>query len=538
MTFFIFSLINHFKVLILWEPFYPVDIFVNAGSSKELLNFVKPWSETYLIYSFLFLALIFAIHFLIFRKTKISRKIRIILLLLFLPSNYYIFASEDFRVYELQKLTGLNVEWLSWQQKYNYDNNWFVVWFYTNLGNIFIKKPDNYNRQEIQNILSKIPETKISNEKNIKPDIIFILSEAFWDISKLSNIEFSENPIKNFDNLKKDFSNGSLLSPTYGWKTAMVEYEMLTANLVKYLPFWSIAYQQYIKKPIPSIAWELKANWYETLAVHSYEKSFFNREKTYPFLWFDKFIWQEDMAGALYKWPFISDKEFTDEIIENYDKKSDNPKFIFSISMQNHFPYNWEKFKKNELDINITKSNLSEASKQIVTNYAQWLKDADKELQRLIDHVKASNKPTVIIFFWDHLGALWDSYFTYKETGFVSGDSETKWSKEEMLKMYSTPYLIWDNIWLKKDDQKYIWSQFLWNYILDLLHIKKTNKYFNYVSNIYNNCISGNSKKLIMNKNYEIIDNLISLNENCKSIDKDNYTLQYDILFWENYLTN
>ncbi|HBA44872.1 TPA: hypothetical protein DEG21_03565 [Patescibacteria group bacterium] len=67
----------------------------------------------------------------------------------------------------------------------------------------------------------------------------------------------------------------------------------------------------------------------------------------------------------------MSDKEFTDRIIENLDKKSDKPKFIFSISMENHFPYNWEKFKKNELDIEVTKSNLTEASKQIVTNYAQ-----------------------------------------------------------------------------------------------------------------------------------------------------------------------
>lgn len=535
--FFVFSLINHFKVLILWEPFYPVDIFVNAGSSKQLFNFIKPWNETYLIYSFLILILLFTVHYLVFRKTKVSWKIRIILLLLLLPSNYYIFASEDFRVYELQKLTWLNVEWLSWQQKYNYDNNWFVVWFYTNLGNIFIKKPDNYNRQEIQNILSKVPEITNNQENKVKPDIIFILSEAFWDISKLPNIEFSENPLKNFDNLKKDFSNGLLLSPTYGGKTAMVEYEMLTANLVKYLPFWSIAYQQYIKKPIPSIVWELKNNWYETLAVHSYEKSFFNREKTYPFLWFDKFIWQEDMAVAWYKWPFISDKEFTDEIIKNYDKKNNSPKFIFGISMENHFPYNWEKFKKNELDISITKSNLSEASRQIVTNYTQGLKDADKELQRLIEHVKASNKPTVIVFFWDHLGALWDSYFTYNETWYVKSDSETKWTKEEILKMYSTPYLIWDNIWLKKDDQKYIWSQFLWNYILDLLNIKKTNKYFNYVSNIYNNCITGNSKKLIMDKNYEVMLNLSSLKNECKNIDIDNYTLQYDILFWENYIT-
>ncbi|MCK9272131.1 LTA synthase family protein [Candidatus Gracilibacteria bacterium] len=535
-TFFIFSLINHFKVIILGEPFYPVDIFVNAGSSKELFSFIKPGSEIYLIYSFLFLILIFAVHFLVFRKTKISRKIRIILLLLLIPSNYYIFASEDFRVYELQKLTGLNVEGLSWQQKYNYDNNGFVVGFYTNLGNIFIKKPDNYNKEEIQNILSKIPETTNLGENKVKPDIIFILSEAFWDVTKLQNIEFSENPLKNFDSLKKDFSNGFLLSPTYGGKTAMVEYEILTGNLVKYLPFGSIAYQQYINKPIPSIVWELKNNGYSTLAIHTYEKSFFNREKTYPLLGFDKFIGLEDMAGAWYKGPFISDKEFTEEIIENYDKKSDNPKFIFGISMENHFPYNWEKFKKNELDIEVTKSNLTEASKQIVTNYAQGIKDADKQLKRLIDHIKASKKPTIVAFFGDHLGALGDNYFTYKETGFVSSDDETKWSKDELLKIYSTPYLIWDNIGLKKDDKKYIGSAFFGNYILDTLNIKKKSRYFDYVSYIYNNCIVGNSKKLIMDKNYQMIENMSSLKEECKNIDTVNYKLQYDILFGENYI--
>ena len=330
--------------------------------------------------------------------------------------------------------------------------------------------------------------------------------------------------------LQKETYYWKMISPVFWWKTALAEFELLTWNLVKNLPVWSIPYTQYVNRDIPAIPWILKANWYETLAIHTYQKKFFNRKNAYPHIWFDKFIAEEDIKNPTYKWPFISDNTFVDEIIKNLNSW-EKSKFIFWISMQNHFSYE-NKYKKEEISVNL-KNNFSPKVNDILTNYGQWIKDADKSLEKLLDYLKTRKKHTVVLFFWDHLPNLWDNNIWYTETKYINESQEKKWNINNLENMYSPDFLIWSNKWeFKNKDLWYIWTSYLWNYVLDLSWIWNKWNYFNYITNEFD-CIQANSPVLANTKETWVIRN--KDRKNCKQYDKNHSLLQYDTLFGKNY---
>lgn len=195
----------------------------------------------------------------------------------------------------------------------------------------------------------------------------------------MKNVRFDPDPIPNFRSISETFGGGRLISPTFGGKTALVEFEILTGNSMALLPKGSVPYQQYLKNPIPSVVWEFKKNGYETVAVHTYEKTFFNRANAYPLLGFDAFIGKEDISHPKYRGPFISDETFTDEILARLRAKDrKGPLFVFGISMENHFSYEGHKF--DDFDVSVSGSGLSKENAQTLRNYVQGIRDADREL--------------------------------------------------------------------------------------------------------------------------------------------------------------
>ncbi|MDD2515788.1 MAG: LTA synthase family protein [Candidatus Gracilibacteria bacterium] len=500
-----------------------------------MLKFVKIGFDAVFIELIIFAFVVCLAYFFLFKGIKINKKLRIGLGLFLVLINGYIIFNNDFRVHKLQYLTGLNAEGLSRRQQYNYDHNGFIAGFFVNIGNVNIKKPANYNEKTINELVQKY--SKVGNNSEIKkPNVIFILSESFWDITQLPNVSFSSNPIINFNEIKKNSTTGNFISPTFGGKTALVEFEILTGNSIKYLPFGSIPYQQYIKKPVLSVVQEFRKNGYQTLALHTFEKIFFNRVGAYPFLGFDKFIGIEDLKNPKYKGPFVSDEEFTDQVINNFKNKDlTKPLFLLGITMQNHFTYEGEKYKN--LEIKTTGTGISAKSINILNNYSQGIMDADKQLGRLIKFLKEQKEPTIVVFFGDHLGSMGENYLTYKETGFISPKENNNGADEENKKMYSTEFLIWNNYSQKQENKNIgnIGATYFGNYLLDYIGFQNKNPYYNYLSDEYNNCVQANSEQILLDKNGSFVLDISTLGDNCKDIDNIHNLFQYDILFGGNF---
>ncbi len=418
------------------------------------------------------------------------------------------------------------IEHIFWLQSENSLQNGFLLGFTMNLENTMIFKPNEYNSEKIgeiiQNYNPSVPTLKTDRIKT-QPNIIFILNEAFWDPTKLSNVKFSEDPIPYFHKLRSQYLAGTMVSPVYGGYTANVEFEILTGLSTKYLPQGAIAYQQYLNNPIPSLPLILNEHGYSSIAIHPYHDWFYQRNMVYPLLGFDHFYSLNDFKQATVKGEYTSDLDVSTKILEEI-KATEQPAFIFAVTMQNHGPYSEKRYDRNEISVS---SNISEQGAKILETYAQGLKDADNALQVLVEQLKQSNEPTAIIFLGDHLPYLGKEYLVYKEAGYIH-ENENKWSVQDNLNMKSVPFVIWSNyeIPVRKNNNMTLSSQFLGLKILDIAHIPD-NFVFSFIRNlskelpVYNRSVYMGTKDQITPE----------LSEKHKKSEDEYWLLEYDILF-------
>ncbi|MCP1312190.1 sulfatase-like hydrolase/transferase [Paenibacillus tyrfis] len=325
------------------------------------------------------------------------------------------------------------------------------------------------------------PEIEIQTEWSPEelqkpPNIIILLSEAFWDITQIKSLQFSEDPAPMFHALQEKFSHGPLLSPMFGGGTANVELEVLTGHSMRFFPEDSTPYEQYIKQPTASLASLLAGQGYKTTAISPFYHWFFNSSEVYKHLGFSRFISLEYFNPDEYVGPYIGDHAVVRRIIEE-SERNPGPDFIFANTMENHYHYWPGKFKKNHIEV---KSHMSNAVTGIAETYAQGLSGADRALQELVLHYSRLKEPTIIVFFGDHLPSL-EKLLVYKESNYISGEDDPDF----LEKMHNTPVVIWSN-YLPKEakEELHMSPSFLGPYVLNLAK-RPGSPYTDFLSDLY-----------------------------------------------------
>lgn len=298
-----------------------------------------------------------------------------------------------------------------------------------------------------------------SEELKRDPNIIVVLSEAFWDPTVIQGLTFSRDPIPTFHALQEKYTNGWMLSPQFGGGTANVELEVLTGNSMRFLPEDSIAYEQYIKHDVDSMASILARQGYTSTAISPFYNWYFDSSNVYRHFGFSRFISFEHFDPNEYVGPYIGDHAVAKRIIEE-NERSSGPDFIFANTMENHYHYWPGKFKKNTIDI---KGDMSAEAIGILETYAQGANGADAMLQELVEHYSRVKEPTILVFFGDHLPSL-EKEFVYRESKYISGEDDP----EYLEKMHHVPVLVWDNYLNHGKDSLQISPSFLSPYILEL----------------------------------------------------------------------
>ena len=328
-------------------------------------------------------------------------------------------------------------------QSANYTANGFVGAFTLNLLCMNIQPPAGYSQESIAAFLDGYEAVPADPEAEAF-DVVVVLSESFFDARTLPGVSLSEDPLSNYDRLLASDRcySGSIYTTANGGGTVRPEFGILTGLTVDYMgtistPYW------YVSHSFPTYVSHYKEAGYATMAVHPYLKEFYSRDSAYPLLGFDVFYGQEEveaMTQAEYKRGYVSDAT-TAQAIQTLMDGQEGPAFLFAITMQNHQPFT--ALDPSEIRIQVDCPALSDESRTALTTYVQGLYDADRMLGELADWVDSRERPTVLVFFGDHLPTLGGNFLAYNETGFIN--SLDGLSPEEWQKLYSTPFLIYSN---------------------------------------------------------------------------------------------
>lgn len=412
----------------------------------------------------------------------------------------------------IQKAFALQLNNLS--QKMNYDENGMMLGFILNTEYLKVPEPVNYQEGGIKQIIEANKATYPADPA-FTPNVIFVMSEAFWDPTLMKNMSFSEDPMPFFHSLQKSQTSGTMLSPVYGGGTANTEFEALTGFSTQFLPDGAIPYSQYVNKPIEALPTILQRQGYATSAIHPYDNWFYNRNNVYKNLGFDKFISKESFDSPEYKGQYIRDTELSKKILAEV-KETDKPDFIYATSMQNHGPYSTTPNPENK--IKVSGSNLSPASQAIMDNYTNSVSDVDQSLKQLIEGLEQSHEPTEVIFYGDHLPMLGDDYSVYKEAGFIKGDD----SYQDYENLHSVPFVTWNNFSTAKQNLN-MSANFLGTYALQLAQ-KSGSPMTDFLSNLMKN-----GSDIVINQDY-------LSQEKITPTEVTQYKqLQYDLLFGKEF---
>lgn len=401
-----------------------------------------------------------------------------------------------------------------------------------------VEKPQNYDRAEIEKYLSG-NETK--DAQQILPNIIVIMDEALCDYSFIGNLDTNTDPLPYLHELAQEqhtdakTTYGKLVTPTTGGLTVNTEWEFLTGLSIRMCPS-SIPFLQFATPKYEyNLVRNLQQYGYETYAFHPYYVAGYNRRQVYKNLGFDHMTFIEDidpsyenmgfderpsselMASSedgMYIRNLVSDKYDFEYLINLYEEnKTNEPMFIFNVTMQNHGPYSLEGYD-GEVRLNAEISGQKDTEQ-----YLSLIHDSDAAIRELINYFTDCETPTVILLFGDHQPNVDEGIYKY----LLNSDQITK---EDEFKKYYTPFLFWSNYDADIPDIEEISSNFLAAELLDAAGIPK-NAWFIKNSEIHNE-FSVYSPMLLRDSTGKQIDDLSATG----------YNIQEEYSKFEYYLLN
>ncbi|HEX5307241.1 MAG TPA: LTA synthase family protein [Dyella sp.] len=256
----------------------------------------------------------------------------------------------------------------------------------------------------------------VSSDQGL-PDIVVVQSESFFDPRILNGYQ-QAHITPNLDRLARHGVSGALHVPTFGGGTIRTEFEVLTGLSLRYFQDLQFPYLQLNAKVVPGLVRTLRSHGYDTVAIHGNDPSFWNRTSAFRAIGFDRFISQSAFpANAANDGKYMADRGMTDEILTQL-KDSGPPQFLFAISIEAHGPYDTIPADTAERDAMPVPPGITGKDKLELQNYLYHIHHADQELGRLADALAKRERPTLLLFYGDHLPALSNAF---QSAGFVDG---------------------------------------------------------------------------------------------------------------------
>ena len=483
----IFFTVHRTKVIYRNAPFRVSDLALSFEALKMSQNSYKPDSTSIIIFIVSLIILIFLSRF--FKSEKLRVRDRLMGILSIIISSVLLFNfvySKD-KIYNSLPLNGNVFNLID-----HFNSKGFNYTFLFNLKKSFVRPPEGYDKKEMEKRDRVDHGEDISVIKyNPRPNIIWIMGEAFTDLSQDEHFSFApgNDPNENFKKLQKNsVMHGRIVTPSFGGGTGDTEFDALTGALtIDCAPDESFAFNA-IKRDVSSLPSLFNTIGYKTMAFHPGFAWFYGRQDVYPKLGFQDNYFLENIDQPEMKGGYVSERQFS-EIFRNRFlqalENSDEPIFSYGLDIQNHGPYFYDKYGKN-LPYQCTVS-LSEEAANNFGSYFLGIKDMDIMLGEVYDMIMSLDEPTIMVFYGDHLPGLGSDPSAFDEIGIKLSHDDL----EKEIEFYSTPYVILANesgrAFLNREnveiqDGNAVSANYLASMVLDMLNYNKVDNFFIYNS--------------------------------------------------------
>ena len=283
---------------------------------------------------------------------------------------------------------------------------------------------------------------KVSKEN---PNIIIILDEAFDDMQRVGDFETSAGDYIPFiHTLEKDFPTGTTYVSGYGGRTSNTEFELLTGMSMAFLPQDSYPFQLYLNTEVPSLATILRQRGYVGIgAFHPHKAKNYRRNIVYPLLGFEGY-YRENCPVKLKNIRGLasdaSDFANIKKIYENAREESDAPFFFYTMTIQNHSDYTYEKFESTTHTVGLEKEYPT------VDQYMSLCTISSEAFGDLVHYFEETGEPTIFMFMGDHQPRLPSKFYNEITEGrkYLNDYAKTYYK-------YNVQCYFWANFDLKED---------------------------------------------------------------------------------------
>lgn len=452
-TIFILGLVNYTVTCFRGTPLVPWDVLSIKTAAYVASSYTFEFNYFLLLATSLF-AFIISLGLkanYVFKKEKINLVLRFTSITIVTLLTIVFYKTDVIDYFEFEN----NL----WRPKDEYANNGFLASFVKQSKNLFNDKPENYSRNEVENILISVNDQiynedtlsayNATTENNDTPNIVVIMNESYSDLTVNGDFEASQEYMSYFKSLDENTIRGNTYVSVFGGQTPNSEWEFLTNNSMAFMPYRTVPYQQYIRKPSYSLASTLKSQGYTANAIHPWYGSGYRRNAIYPLLGFDSFESIETLDDLEFLRTYPTDLSTYKHIITQFENKSEDEKiFNFTVTMQNHSGYDLLGY-----DSTVFLTNIENCPR--VEQYLSVIKESDLALEYLINYFENYNEKTLILFFGDHQPP-------YLEDEFWDCIME---NPEDETSKYITPFILWANYDI---EEKYI-DKISLNYLSILL---------------------------------------------------------------------
>ncbi len=532
----VFSYINTVKIAYRDDPLVPSDLALHreALAAVEDYGLKMDWAVLALIFGSL---LFFVLCGWFVHSRKIHEKIRAVLFVVVI----FAFLSADEGWYNSRELYFALPKSDPTNMVAVYDDLGFTYCFLYHVSAYAVDEPEAFVKEDAEDWNTATAEATAPEKK---PHIIFVMNEAFYDISNHARMASANiDPLANFNRIASSDRavSGYIVVPNFGGGTANTEFDVLTGMQTNMISETGPSAFRVVHKNTVTLARLLQEQGYQNFFLHPGDSWFYNRQNVYRMFGMKDQIFKdafekEDYKGDNMAW--VKDDACADTFIEEFERRraeSDDPIFSYVVTIENHTAYNNNKFGNMTFPWVWTEKPLSDyMAQEYLSVYLEGLRDADAMLGKLTEYFDDLDEPVILAFYGDHLPNLGADYLTYRELGIEIGKTDTP---EHTLFTYSPPFVVWANeeaadstefLAMKKQlemgHDEVMSANYLGSTVLQLSGFSGLNPYFDFLNELRSQL------PVIWKENYVLEDGTYT-----DRIDRDLEDLVEKLRCWEYY---